>query len=870
MTGEPTTGEPPAGAPGPDEPSEAGAQPAVTLDDGPPAPGLSAAEAAARAAAGRANVDTARHRTDGDVVRANALTFFNIVLAALILALLASGGFRDGLFVGGVVAANVAAATVQELIATRRLRELRALSAPSATVVRDGVARSIPAEEVVQGDLLHLASGDQVVADGRVLARVAEVDESLLTGESEPVRRGPGEELRSGSFCVAGDCYYSAQRVGVEAYTVRLTADAREIVRRASPLTYRFARLLRVLLIATGLLAAALFIQFNVQDRGFGESLRATTATVTTVVPVGLLLGMTVVTSVGALRVSRSGAIVQDIHAVEALNYVDVIALDKTGTLTTNRLHVAAIVWAPSLTASGEAYAGAGAEAEAGAERWVPWLGAFARATAGESRTAAALAESLGARAGPARAVDGVPFSSARRWSATALEAGGVGAPERRVIVMGAPETLLAAAAGGATGDGRGARDAARLRGDYRLATAEGLRGVVLAEADALPDPDAPLPALRPLALVTIADELRQEVRGAFELMERLDIQPKVISGDNPETVSALLAQLGVPLAGGAISGDEIETLDDEELGGVVESASVFGRITPRQKERLVRALVGRGHFVAMVGDGANDVRALRAADVAVAMASGTATARAVAGIVLLEDSFGALIRGAQEATFVLGNAARLSKLFLTKSVYAYLLILVTNLLGLDFPFLPRQGSVMSLLTLGIPALFISVGVPPRDAGRDFTRAVLRFALPAGVALAGSAIIVQFLVEGLLSRDIEEARTLVSVTIVVVGVAYVVEVLGLEGADWRSPLRPLLTVGLAAAMLGALLLVVRVGWLRDFFAFTEVPAAAWIVVLIATVAALVGQYLLSRHWQALLDLLTAKPSEHQRLRGRSE
>jgi cation-transporting ATPase E len=855
MTGEPTTGELPTGARGPGEPIEVSAYPVVALEDGPPAPGLSAGEAAARAAAGRANVDTERQRTDGDVVRANALTFFNVVLGALILALLATGGFRDGLFVGGVVAANVAAATLQELLATRRLRELRALTAPFATVVRDGVGRSIPAEAVVEGDLLHLASGDQVVADGRVLARVAEVDESLLTGESEPVRRGPGEELRSGSFCVAGDCYYTAQQVGIDAYVVRLTADARELVRRASPLTYRFARLLRVLLIATARRAAALFIQFTVQDRGFGESLRATTATVTTVVPVGLLLGLTVVTSVGALRVSRSGAIVQDIHAVEALNYVDVVALDKTGTLTTNRLHVTEITWSPSLVVAG----GAGSEAE----RWAPWLGAFARATARESRTAAALDEALEARGGPARVTESVPFSSARRWSAAALEwEGGASDEQRRVIVMGAPETLLAAASD--------RDDATGLLRGYRLATADGLRGVVLAEAEALPDPDAPLPPLRPLALVTIADELRHEVRGAFELMEQLRIAPKVISGDHPETVSALLAQLGVPLPGGAVSGEEIEALDDEELGRVADSASVFGRITPRQKERLVRALVERGHFVAMVGDGANDVRALRAADVAVAMASGTATARAVAGIVLLEDSFAALIRGTQEATFVLGNAARLSKLFLTKSVYAYLLILVTNLLGLDFPFLPRQGSVMSLLTLGIPALFISIGVPPRDAGRDFTRAVLRFALPAGVALAASAIVVQFLVEGLLGRDIEEARTLVSVTIVVVGVAYVVEVLGLEGSDWRSPLRPLLTIGLAAAMLGALLLVVNVGWLRDFFAFTEVPAASWIVVLVASVAALVGQYMLSRHWQKLLDLLTAKPPEHQRPRGRSE
>ncbi len=806
---------------------------------GPAHHGLSESEALARAAAGRANVDGSEQRTDGDVIRANTVTFFNVVLGTLILALLAVGEFSDGLFVGGVVFANVAVATLQELQATRRLRELRALTAPRATVVRDGLERSIPAEEVVEGDLLHLEPGDQVIVDGSIVAESAEIDESLLTGESDPVRRDVGADLRSGSFCVAGDCYYTAERVGAEAYAVRLTAESRELIRRTTPLTNRFNRLLRVLLITTGALAAVLFIQFNIEDQGFAESLRATTATVTTVVPAGLLLGMTVVTAVGALRVSRSGAIVQDIYGVEALNYVDVIGLDKTGTLTTNRLTLAAIDWRPEL---GEDLDG--------------WLAAFAVASEGESKTADTLAEALRGRSNGATAVSQVPFSSARRWSAATLQRGS----DRMTLVLGAPETLFAAAGG---------HNVAELRTAYERATARGLRGVVLGRSVGTPNPDLPLAGLEPLALITLGDELREEVRGAFELMHELGIEPKVISGDNPATVAALIQQLEVTLPGGAISGADLPSPGTDAFIEAVESHSIFGRITPQQKASIVEALKEHGRFVAMVGDGANDVRALRAADVAVAMESGTATARGVAGIVLLQDSFAALIRGAQEATFVLGNAARLSKLFIAKSVYAYLLIFVTNLLGLDFPFLPRQGGVMSLLTLGIPAVFVSISVPPPNAGRDFTNRVLRFALPAGLALAISAILVQFLVEGLLSRDIEEARTLVSITIVFTGIAYVVEVVGFDEASWRHPVRPVATLGLAAALVGTLFVFVNVAWLREFFAFTEVDTFGWIVTVVATAAALAGQYALTHYWRDILRVLTAQPRASELPRGRA-
>ena len=799
-----------------------------------PGVGLTEAEAARLLEAGEGNLDTTRHRSTWDVVRSNALTFFNVVLLVLIVALFVVGEFRDGLFVGAVVFANVVVSTYQELRAVRTLRELVALTAPTALVVRGGEEREIVAEEVVRGDLIHLRQGDQVVADGPVTGRAGEVDESLLTGESDSIRKAPGDELLSGSFCVAGDLYYTAERVGNEAYALKLTADARQLVRRMTPLQIHLKRLLRVLMGATIVLTVALLISYSVEDRGLAESLKALVATVTTIVPVGLLLGITVAFAVGAVRVSRAGAIVQDIQAVEALNYADVVCLDKTGTLTANRLTVQGVTWAPGVS---------GVEG---------WLGAFAAATADESKTASALADRFAGLKNAGVVEAQVPFSSARRWSAVRLVAG----PERRTFVLGAPEALIEVG------------QADELLTAYESASARGRRGVAFAEVAALPDPEAPLTGLRPLGLITIGDVLRPEVREAFQLMADLGIEPKIISGDNPRTVSALLQQLQIQTAGGAIAGSELDRLSEEAFAEAVESRSIFGRISPQQKRAIVESLRDQGRFVAMVGDGANDVHALRAADVAVAMESGTSTARAVAGIVLVRDSFSALIRGAQEATFVLGNSARLSKLFVAKSVYAYLLIFATNLLGLEFPFLPRHGSLTAMLALGIPAIFISISIPPPQAGKDYLTNVLRFALPAGISLAIVAMLVQVFVEWAFNQGTEESRTLVSLVIGFTSIGFMIEVLGFEGASFRSLTRPVMTLFLGGLLGFALVLTVYTPWLRDFFDFSPINAGEWAIVGVGTAAALAGQYYVSHHWREIIAFMLATPGKKERLRGR--
>ena len=813
--------------------------------------GLSMAEVGDRVRRGLVNRDDSKQRRDRDVIRENALTYFNMVLFSLILVLFIlaivdqeAGHAQDAFFVGIVVAANITIGTWQELRATHTLRALQALAAPRAMVIRDGAPTEILSSEVVQGDLVRVGTGDQIVADGRVVAESAEIDESLLTGESVSVRKDPGEPVLSGSFCTAGSLEYVAERVGKEAYAQQLTADARQLVRRATPLQIRFKRIVRILLIATAALGALLLVSAAVADDDLADAIKNTTATISSIVPEGLLLGMTVAFAVGAVRLSRHGAIVQDINAVEAMNYLDVVCLDKTGTITANELSLDETIWGSEDATTVEADRG--------------WLGAFAVAGANESGTGAALAAGLGAESNGAQAVARVPFNSERRWSALTLELRGT----QRHFVLGAPETVLPYA-----------DDHGRLLRRYEDAAAIGLRGVIFAEVAALPETDAGLDAVQALALITVADVLRDEVAEAFALMDEIGIEPKIISGDNPATVAALVRQLGIELPGGHISGAELDTMTETQFHEAVEQNSVFGRIAPEQKARIVMALRNNKHFVAMVGDGANDVRALRAADVAVAMESGAQTARAVAGIVLLNDSFSAFVYGTAEAQAVLGNSAQLSKLFITKSFYAFLIIVAADMLQLDFPFLPRHGSLTSLFTLGLPTMFIALTKPPPRAGADWTNTVLRFAVPAAFALAAATVAVHLLTQGFLDRAIEDSRTLVSLTIGIVGIYFMVLVIGFDGITremrGRELLRPATTTFFGFALVGLFVLTIYTPVIRDFFDFVAVGADEWGIVIPAVITAMVGQYVLSRKWREILGWIVKQPEAEELERGRA-
>ena len=437
---------------------------------------------------------------------------------------------------------------------------------------------------------------------------------------------------------------------------------------------------------------------------------------------------------------------------------------------------------------------------------------------------------------------------------------------DEHIFVLGAPETILPFCTGQD-------EEVEEIRASYQAASGVGLRGVLLAEAEVFPNVDIGLKSLKLRALITVSDSLRPEVAEAFAKMQELEIQPKIISGDNPDTVMALVRQLGISLKGPTVSGTELAAMEEDVFRETVESSSVFGRVEPYQKAKIVSALRENGHFVAMVGDGANDVQALRESDVAVAMESGTQTARAVAGIVLLNDSFAAFVFSTAEAQAVLGNSVQLSKLFIAKSFYAFLIIIASELLGLDFPFLPRHGSLTALFTLGIPSLFIAATTPPRSAGHDFTNSVLRFALPASLALAAASVAVHLLAQGFLDRPIEDSRTLVSLTIGIVGIYFMVQVIGYDGFHQSRQLknlrRPILTTFFGIVLLALFLLTIYTPWLRSFFDFGPIGAGEWSIVVPAVVGAMVGQYVISRYWREIIAWIVKQPSEDMLNRGRA-
>lgn len=683
--------------------------------------GLSEQEAAARRARGLGNkVPLRTSRTYGEILRENVFTFLNNVLFILGAALALLGRVSDALVSVGVVLVNVLVSVVQEVRAKRTLDRIALLTRPRATVIRDGRERELDPGEIVVGDLLVVHPGDQIVVDGRVVGEGAmDVDESLLTGESDLVPKREGDPVYSGSFCVSGSACYQAEKVGAQSLASQLTAGARAFRRVSTPLQREINLVIRVILLVAIYVELLLAIDAVLDAAGLVASVQIAVV-VAGLVPQGLILATAVAYAAGAVRIAGRGALVQQANAIESLSHVDVLCLDKTGTLTANRLRLHAV--APL---QGD---------EATLRRA---LGLVAASTAAPNRTTEAIAAACPGQARRPRAE--VPFSSARKWSALAFAEGEV----RGVYVLGAPEVLQPLL-------GPGADLGPRLE-EW---TASGLRVLLLAHH---PDPEAlrvdagvpmPSPGLVPLGLVSFADELRPEARETLARFAEAGVRLKVISGDNPRTVAALARQAGLAGDLQLVSGQDLASMAPPQFAAAAEAATIFGRITPQQKEQLVRALRGQGHHVAMIGDGVNDVLSLKQADLAIAMASGSQATRAVADIVLLDDSFAVLPAAVREGQRILAGMQDILKLFLTRVLYETLLILSIAVVG-GFPYTPKQAALLTLLTVGIPTLALAAWArpsPPRRGG--LVRSLLHFVLPASLTLAlvGLGIYLAYLV----------------------------------------------------------------------------------------------------------------------------
>lgn len=675
--------------------------------------GLTSQEVRERVAAGQVNnIRDRGSRSLGSIIRSNTLTWFNALIGTLWVAMIVVAPWQDSLF-GFVIVFNTLIGIVQEYRSARTLAKLSLLTEARPVVVRDGRQQDVSLRELVVDDLVLVTSGDQVAVDGAVLEESGlEVDESLLTGEADPVAKSAGDELMSGSFVVAGSGRYRVTRVGADSFAGRLTAQARRFQTTTSELRdsiTRFIRYVGAALIPVGALLTWSQLQ---ADQTLKEAVRGAIAGVVTMIPEGLVLLTSIAMAVGVLRLARRQALVQDMPAVETLARVDVVCVDKTGTLTAPGMSVQEVV-----TLTGEVAAP---------------LAALASAEDTPNPTMQALA---------ARYPDGqpadesVPFSSARKWSAVRL------GPAWWVI--GAPDVLDPAV-------------------DVERWAATGARVLLLARADGPVSAETPLPGLTPAALVVINQQLRDDAAATVDYFLRQGVGLKVISGDDAGTVGAIAAKAGVPGADRPLDARRADPV------AAVGHTAVFGRVDPDQKQDMVDALRRDGHTVAMTGDGVNDVLALKRADLGIAMGSGSAATRAVAQIVLLDSRWSSLPDVVGEGRRILGNIERVSAVFLTKSMYALLLAVVVGLTAVPFPFLPRHLTLISALTIGIPGFFLAL-MPNAERFRPgFFRRVMVFAVPCGAIAAATAYVAYYV--ALQLQDVDEARTDATIALFMVAV----------------------------------------------------------------------------------------------------
>ncbi len=743
--------------------------------------GLTSQQVADRVAAGQVNhAPDARSRSLADIVRANTFTWFNALIGGMWVVMLFIAPIQDSLF-GFVIVFNTLIGIVQEYRAARTLARLSLLHAARPLVRRDGTDAALLPDQIVADDVIVLNPGDQLVVDGVLLACDGlEVDESLLTGEADPVDKAVGDEVLSGSFVAAGSGVFQATRIGADAYAAGLAVEAKKFVLTNSELRdaiNRFIRTISFLLLPVG--ALLLWSQMRVADLTVQEALRGTIAGMVTMVPEGLVLLTSIAMAVAVLRLASRRVLVQDMPAVEVLARVDTVCVDKTGTLTEPGMRLQDVLPVSDVDP-------------------LPALGALARLENAPNPTLQAIADGTADPGWQASAR--VPFSSARKWSSGTFDGQGA-------WVLGAPEVVLPA------------DHPVRAQAD-ELAR-HGSRVLVVGRADGEPSADAGCGAVLPAALVTIAQQLRGDAADTVRYFLDQDVRVKVISGDNAETVGAIAALAGVPGADEPIDARELPS-DVEQLGEVVASHGVFGRVTPVQKQSFVDALHGRGSTVAMTGDGVNDVLALKRADLGIAMGSGSGATRAVAQLVLLDDQWSVMPSVVAEGRRVLGNIERVSDVFLTKSFYAMTISLSTGLFGVAFPFLPRHLSLIGALTIGIPGFFLAL-MPNTERFRPgFFRRVLLFAVPAGL-IAALCAFTSYGVTLRVGEPMSAARSAATVTLFIVTSAVL-----LQSA------RPLNAIRLAivGSMVAMFLAVLYVPFLSDFFALSLRPERYSVVAVV--------------------------------------
>jgi len=778
-----------------------------------PLPGLSTAEVAERVARGEVNdVPVRSSRSTAEIVRANVFTRFNAIIGTLFAVIMVVGPPQDGLF-GFIIVANTGIGIIQELRAKHTLDSLAVIGEAHPRVRRDGRSAELTNAEIVLGDLVELGAGDKVTVDGQVSeADSLEIDESLLTGEADPVHKHPGDPVMSGSFVVAGSGAFTTTRVGREAYAAQLAEEASRFTLVKSELRTGIDTILRYvtwLLIPTAI--GLILSQLYVESHNLREAIRRMVAGIVPMIPEGLVLLTSVAFAVGVIRLGRHQCLVQELPAIEGLARVDTVCLDKTGTLTEGGMDVAEL---RPLASPSPAPGAARAEAV---------LGLLGTA---DPRPNASLQAIIDAYPVPDegqgwRLLQVAPFSSARKWSGASVQE-----PDGRpgTWLLGAPDVLLP----------QGHPDLVTVD---RLG-AQGLRVLLLGRTDTPLDAEDPADGLEPVALLVLKQRLRPDAGQTLRYFERQGVAAKVISGDNALSVGAVAGSLGLPGAEDPIDARTLPT-GSEAIAEVVEQHSVFGRVTPQQKRDLVQGLQSRGHHVAMTGDGVNDVLALKDADIGVAMGAGSEATRAVAQIVLLDNSFATLPLVVAEGRRVIGNIERVANLFLLKTVYSVLIALLVIICQVPYPFLPRHSTVLSTLTIGVPGFFLALAPNNERARPGFVRRVLRFAVPGGV-IAGTAAFTTYLLARADHATAQVPDTSVTTLTLFIVALWALAIIARPYNWWR--------VLLVLTMAGGFALVLIVPWLKSFF---QLSLQGWRDPWTAVGVAVVGGLLLELVWRYL-------------------
>ena len=838
------------------------------------AQGLSFKQVAhARAADETNEFDNSSSRSIVAILRANVFTIFNAILASAVVVVLAVGSWQDAVF-GFVLLLNTLTGTIAELRAKRALDNLAVLAAPTAHVIRDGEAKDIEVSQVVLGELLELRSGDQVPADGQVLSsNGCEIDESILTGESVAVRKHENDQVLSGTTVIGGSARIRVTAVGEHSYANRLAMEARKYSVVTSELQEGTNRVLTwiswvivpmTLLLLWSQLRVAGGISGSLDSGQWKAAVVLAVAGVVGMVPQGLVLLTSVNFAAAAMTLARRKVLVQELPAVEVLARVDMLCLDKTGTLTSGAVELdhiesclgsacaggdggvpaagkvsadAAVALGVGVddAAGGSAGTGSGAVVPASADDAARAALAYLVGGSEANATGSAIAAGLTGLE-PAQARYAIAFNSARKWSAVQTSAG--------TYVLGAPEIVLAGNTGsGRTGSGSteadnaesdgtglGSTDNAALERVKALA-GTGKRVLVLAHSNqALDQSENPtLPKdLTAALLVVLAEQVRPDAAQTLDYFKRQGVAVRVISGDNPVTVAAIAAHLGLRNPdGGEPVGVDARTLpaieDTQALADALEKHTVFGRVTPEQKRAFVNALKSRGHTVAMTGDGVNDALALKDADLGIAMGNAAPATKAVSRLVLLNSQFDALPSVVAEGRRVIANMERVASLFLTKTTWAALLAAVVAVTGFVYPFLPRQLTIVSSLTIGIPAFVLALAPTNQRYRAGFLSRVLRLSVPAGVIVVVGVLCARLtlILMGSNRNQISSVCTLV----LVAGGLWLLSLTARPWVWWRA--------ALVVIMSAAALAVVLLAPLRGFFDLAALTANSWLVLVCA-------------------------------------